>query len=330
MRRARAHEALRVAELPSRHREHVEPRHGLALQQGLDVVPRDLDRGRLLQRHRRLMRRRREHGHHPEHLADRRPLDDDLLVVRRRGEGGRHANPQTQDGHRTVYQADIFDATGTRIRKSFRTKGEAEDWLAEQKIEAGKPHPVVSAHRNATVQAWWDAWELQQTAIEPATLESYRRLFTKYIAPTLGALRVRDIHRGHIRALLSTKRQTLSGNCTRLIRATLSVLLGDAVGDGIIAENPARVLAQERRKRPDRVSKTDRTKHIRPLSKADLATVLIRVKAWCSPRDAALYLTLADTGLRPSEALALPYGDFDPVTRTLHVAHAVSSAGASA
>ena len=27
---------------------------------------------------------------------------------------------------RTVFQADIFDATGKRIRKSFRTKGEAE------------------------------------------------------------------------------------------------------------------------------------------------------------------------------------------------------------
>jgi integrase len=230
---------------------------------------------------------------------------------------------------RTVYQADIVDRTGTRVRKSFRTKGDAEEWLAEQKIEAGKPQPVASAHRNATLQEWWNEWEPQQTAIiEPSTLDSYRQLFTKHIAPTLGAVRVRDLHRGHIRAVLATKRQTLSGSTTRLIRATLSVLLGDAVGDGIISENPARVLAQERRKRPDRVSKAERTKHIRPLSKAHLATVLDTVTRWCSPRDAALYLTLADAGLRPSEALALRYEDFDPISRTLHVKHAVSSAGA--
>ena len=98
-------------------------------------------------------------------------------------------------------------------------------------------------------------------------------------------------------------------------------------GDGIISENPARVLAQERRKRPDRVSKAERTKHIRPLSREHLAIFLGAAARWCSPRDAVLYLTLADTGVRPSEGLALRYEDFDPVRRTLHVERAVSAAG---
>jgi len=161
-------------------------------------------------------------------------------------------------------------------------------------------------------------------------LDSYRSLFTRHIAPTLGGLRVRDLHRGHIRVLLSTKkRQTLSANTVRLIRATLSVMLGDAVGDEIIQENPARVPTQERRKRPDRISKTERTKHIRPLSKEHLAVFLAKTqhRKLCSLRDAALYLVLADTGVRPSEALALRYEDLDPVTRTLHVERAVSAAG---
>jgi integrase len=229
--------------------------------------------------------------------------------------------------NRTVFQADIFDATGKRIRKSFRTKGEAEEWLAEQKIEAGKPQPAVSPHRNATLQEWWNEWAPQQTAtIEASTLDGYRQLFTRHITPTLGGFRVRDIHRRHIRALLATKRHTLSGNSTRLILATLSVLLGDAVGDEIISENPARALAQERRKRPDRVSKPER-KHIRPLSREHLAIFLGAAARCCSPRDAVLYLTLADTGVRPSEGLALRYEDFDPVRRSLHVERAVSAAG---
>jgi integrase len=44
---------------------------------------------------------------------------------------------------------------------------------------------------------------------------------------------------------------------------------------------------------------------------------------WC-----CLYLTLADAGLRPGEALARRYEDFDPISWTLHVMHAVSNAGA--
>src|SRR5262245_11959183 len=95
---------------------------------------------------------------------------------------------------RIVFQADIFDATGKRIRKSFRTKGEAEQWLAEQKIEAGKHPPAVSPHRNTTLQEWWNEWAPQQTAtIEASTLDSYRQLFTRHIAPTLGGFRVQDI-----------------------------------------------------------------------------------------------------------------------------------------
>ncbi len=217
---------------------------------------------------------------------------------------------------------------GSASVRASAQRAKLKQWLAEQKIEAGKPQPAVSPHRNATLQEWWDEWAPQQTAtIEASTLDSYRQLFTRHIAPTLGGFRVRDIHRGHIRALLATKRHTLSGNSTRLIRATLCVLLGDAVGDGIISENPARVLAQERRKRPDRVSKAERTKHIRPLSREHLAIFLGAVARWCSPRDAVLYLTLADTGVRPSEGLALRYEDFDPVRRTLHVERAVSAAG---
>jgi integrase len=224
---------------------------------------------------------------------------------------------------RVVFQGDIFDATGARIRKSFRTRAEAEEWLAQQRIEAGKPQPVASAARNATIRAWWDEWEPQQTAtIEASTLDSYRQLFTRHIAPALGALRVRDIHRGHIRALLAVKRQTLAANSVRLIRATLSVVHGDAVADGIISENPARVLAHERRKRPDHLSRCARRKHIRPLSKAHLAIFLDTAVRWCSPRDFTLFLALADAGLRPGEAVALQGEDFDPVTRSVHIERA--------
>ncbi len=46
--------------------------------------------------------------------------------------------------------------------------------------------------------------------------------------------------------------------------------------------------------------------------------------SYASRRDALLYLTLADTGLRPGEALALRWEDFDDATGTVNVERAVS------
>jgi hypothetical protein len=50
----------------------------------------------------------------------------------------------------------------------------------------------------------------------------------------------RELHRGHVKALLASIRACgLAKNSVRLIRATLSVILGDAVEDGILQTNPA-------------------------------------------------------------------------------------------
>lgn len=56
-----------------------------------------------------------------------------------------------------------------------------------------------------------------------------------------------------------------------------------------------------------------------------LAAFLAAVEARSSRRHAVLFLTLADTGLRPGEALALRWPDFDAADRTLSVERAVSA-----
>ncbi len=55
-----------------------------------------------------------------------------------------------------------------------------------------------------------------------------------------------------------------------------------------------------------------------------LATLLAVAEARSTRRDFTLLLTLADTGLRPGEALALQWEDVDAVDRTLRVERAVS------
>jgi DNA-binding transcriptional ArsR family regulator len=77
---------------------------------------------------------------------------------------------------------------------------------------------------------------LQSIDVAPKTRACYAESLKTYILPVLGPLIVRKIHRQHIRGLLAkaTKRDgtPLSQNSRRLIRATLSVMLGDAVDAG--------------------------------------------------------------------------------------------------
>jgi hypothetical protein len=70
---------------------------------------------------------------------------------------------------------------------------------------------------------------LEQLNVAAKTRTSYSENFSIYIKPALGNLKVRDIHRLHIKQLLASAKKRngdpLSKNSRRLIRATLSVLL---------------------------------------------------------------------------------------------------------
>src|SRR5215470_11131570 len=90
----------------------------------------------------------------------------------------------------------------------------------------------------------------------------------RHILPAFGHFKIRALHRGHIKAVLVDKRAGgLSKNSVRLIRATLSVMLSDAVEDGVILANPALQLRGTRRRRADTLTQADRQKAIRPMSK---------------------------------------------------------------
>ena len=109
----------------------------------------------------------------------------------------------------------------------------------------------------------------------------------------------------------------------RLIRAVLSVLLSDAVDDGIILANAALQLRGSRRRRPDSISQAERQKKIRPMNHGQLAAFLATAQA--DSRHYPLFLLLARTGLRPGEAYALQWGDLDLRGREIRVERSLSA-----
>ena len=158
------------------------------------------------------------------------------------------------------------------------------------------------------------------TEIKPRTLDSYTRNPDRHVLPAFGRFKLRELHRG----TSGGKRAAgLGKQSVRLIRAVLSVLLSDAVDDGILIANPALQLRGSRRRRPDSISHAERHKKIRPMSHGQLAAFLAAAQA--DPRHYPLFLLLARAGLRPGEAYALQWGDLDLRGREIRVEHSLSA-----
>jgi integrase len=223
---------------------------------------------------------------------------------------------------------DGVDATGRRVRIAARTREEAEVKRAELVQQSQQAAPSVE-DRDILLDEYFGRW-LQQiaTTVAPRTFESYSESYRRYVGPALGKMKVRAIHRGHIKALLTKKRaEGLSNNSVRLIRATVSVLLGDAVDDALLQTNPAVGIGRRGRKQPDTITQLDRQKAVRAMTYEQYASFLSMVGSRCQQRDAVLLLTLGEAGLRPGEACGLRWTDFESTARTLRLACAVDNQG---
>jgi integrase len=219
---------------------------------------------------------------------------------------------------RDVYVVDYRDGAGVRRLETYATKQEAEDALARV-IPESRQAIAPAVNRDITIEDYSKRWLLQiASEIKPRTLRSYKQQVKLHVLPAFGHFRVRALHRGHIKAVLAEKRAGgLSKNSVRMIRATLSVMLSDAVEDGVILANAALQLRGTRRRRADTLTQADRQKAIRPMSQAQLSAFLAAAES--DSRHYALFLLLARTGMRPGEAYGLQWGDLDLRARELRV-----------
>jgi integrase len=226
---------------------------------------------------------------------------------------------------RDAWVVDYFDAAGRRRRLVAATREKAENLLAEKIKESRQAAPVCD-NPETTVEEYAARWlDAVAASLKPRTHASYAQILKLYVLPAFGKTKLRAVHHGHVKALLAQKaKDGLSKNTLRLIRACVSVLLGSAVEDGILTTNAAMQYGRRRAKRVDSLSRADRQKNIRALSPAQLAAFL-DATAEEPAVYGALFFTLARTGLRPGEALALQPEDLDFSARSIHVERALSA-----
>ena len=143
---------------------------------------------------------------------------------------------------------------------------------------------------NLTLGAYADRWlGLIAPTVKKRTLASYTQTLRLHLRPALGAVRVRDLHKGRIKVLLAEKLTGgLSRNSVRIIHATLRAMLNSAVDRGVILANPADKLGRSLHLVK---SATTRQEEIKALDRSQLQVFLSY--ATTEPRLTALFLLMA-------------------------------------
>ena len=91
---------------------------------------------------------------------------------------------------------------GILRQQTCRTKEEATFLNASKMLNRRQAAPPVN-QRNILLNDFAPRW-LEQLSVATKTRSSYAENFGIYIKPTLGNLKIRDIHRLHIKQLLAT------------------------------------------------------------------------------------------------------------------------------
>ncbi|MCL1844519.1 MAG: site-specific integrase [Defluviitaleaceae bacterium] len=151
---------------------------------------------------------------------------------------------------------------------------------------------------NITVGEWADTWfDSYKSGVGYNSRRMYRGILDKYIIPTFGLRKLKDIKTAHLQKIVNDNAD--KPRAMEQFKLTTSQLFKQAIANDIVFKNPTDgvILPKAQKKQTKRALTADETKHI-ALLKLDLKTKFL------------VYL-LMYTGMRKGEALALSRSDVD-------------------
>lgn len=194
-------------------------------------------------------------------------------------------------------------------KRGFRTKREAEEFIATVEVSKARGEWVDPSRSRATVDELARAWFAAQLQVKPTTLSGYRHSLDKHVLPRWGRTRLVDVAHVDVQRWVTELSSELAPSTVRQIELVLSGVMKYAILDGRLARNPCDHV------RLPRVVK----QHRGYLTHAQVAALASEV----GPQgDVVLFL--AYTGLRWGEMAALRVRRVDLVRMRLDVAEAVT------
>lgn len=210
---------------------------------------------------------------------------------------------KTNAGRRYVVRYKKPDNTHA-AKRGFRTKREAEAYLATVSVSITVQQYVDPGDARVTIAELGDIWLQDQAAVlKPSSMHPLESSWRVHVSPRWGRVRAGDVRYSDVRSWVTE----LSGRrgATTVIRAygILAAILDVAVRDRRLGENPARGIKLPKKTPKRRVYLSHRQVEL-------LAS---------EARYPDLVLFLSYTGLRWGEATGLRVRDLDPMRRRVYV-----------
>jgi integrase len=206
---------------------------------------------------------------------------------------------------RCGWEASVGSGSGARLRKTFRTLGEARSWradaqrqLASQELRPGRS-PKLRDAATILLDGMEDGSIRNRSGhrYKPSAIRSYREALNAHLLPHLGPLRLDEIKRRDVQALTDKLATSRSASTVRNALLPLRVIYKRAIRDGDATASPCLGIDLPAR------DETRRT----PPTRSDADALLTSVEE----SRKALWATALYAGLRKGELRALAWGDID-------------------
>ena len=197
-------------------------------------------------------------------------------------------------------------------KRGFRTKREAELFLASVEVAKARGDFVEASRSRVTVADWALRWINSQVQLKPSTYAGYESIIRTQIIPKWGSVAIGDLTHAGLQDWLSAQSKRAAPATVRAYHRVMSLLLKYAMRDGRLSRNVADGI------RLPRITK-ERHGYLNHEQVRELATL-------CGP-DGDIVMFLAYTGLRWGEMAALRVGDIDEANLRVNVEQAVTEVG---
>jgi integrase len=209
------------------------------------------------------------------------------------------------------WQARYLSPSGTRVAapNTFRTKTDAQHWLAEVETDISRGKWIDPTRLEPTLASYVEAWIPQRRvrgrALAPRTVDTYNHSWKAWIEPDLGRLRLSEITSPLVRQWHAKVAASTGATATRQAYSVLKAVLNTAVQDEILTRNPCNITGAG----VARITE-------RPLLSLDQVTLL----TGAMPEHLRiLAITAFWAHARVGELLGLRRGDIDLAARTLRI-----------
>ena len=219
-----------------------------------------------------------------------------------------------------AFRVSYTDASGKRRHVQKRTKKDADAYALKVQIEVQQGIHTPDAD-SITVAGAADMWltASQAGGCDRGTLKAYGEIVRRHIVPLIGAEKLSRLSGPKVVAFRDALIQTRSHAMTSKAVRHLSMILGEAMQRGLVAQNVARGVKVKRPREDGKRSRLAKRAEIPPIEHLKVMLAAADRMDNEDPRVPVMLRVVMLAGLRASELRALPWGEADLNARTLHV-----------